>query len=286
MTRCSRWAGRKLQPSTRSGSCSRGRGGSQSAGRPSVEETPFFPATPLRSRLVRVFASFELERCGNLSQLLWPPQNIRCLGPLFLPQRQSGCKPFPPPLTFAKVCGVTQPDTTGLRVTVGDVTRELPTVRVGSLGRVPLVEFIGDSELTNAAAEAMLPLIPEDTEVLLTVVTNALPLTHELSDRSGIPYVVVRKKRRTYMQDPLIQDVPSLTLGVAETLWLDGRHAARLKGKRVTIVQDVVATGGTAQALARLVERAGGQVAGYLAAFKQGNTTLPLTYLQELPQSL
>lgn len=193
---------------------------------------------------------------------------------------------FPPPLTFAKVCGVTQPDTTGLRVTVGDVTRELPTVRVGSLGRVPLVEFIGDSELTNAAAEAMLPLIPEDTEVLLTVVTNALPLTHELSDRSGIPYVVVRKKRRTYMQDPLIQDVPSLTLGVAETLWLDGRHAARLKGKRVTIVQDVVATGGTAQALARLVERAGGQVAGYLAAFKQGNTTLPLTYLQELPQSL
>ena len=170
-----------------------------------------------------------------------------------------------------------------LTVQVGDVARTLPTVRAGNLGRVPLVEFIGDAEFTNAAAQALLPLIPPGTEVLLTVVTNALPLTHELSDRSGLPYVCARKKRRTYMQDPLIQNVPSLSLGVAETLWLDGPHAQRLRGKRVTIVQDVVASGGTAQALARFVEIAGGSVNGYLAAFRQGDTTLPVAYLQDLP---
>ena len=51
-------------------------------------------------------------------------------------------------------------------------------------------------------------------------------------------------------------------------------------------MQDVVASGGTAQALARLVARAGGTLCGYLAAFKQGDTTLPVTYLQELPRSL
>jgi adenine phosphoribosyltransferase len=179
-----------------------------------------------------------------------------------------------------------QPDNQALSVTVGAVTREFPTVRVGSVGRVPLVEFLGDSEFTKAAAQAMLPLIPEGTTMLLTVVTNALPLAHEISDRAGLPYVVVRKKRRTYMQEPLIQDVPSMTLGVSETLWLDGPHAARLKGQRVTIVQDVIASGGTAQALARLVERAGGTVQGYLAAFKQGESPLPLIYLQELPKSL
>lgn len=173
-----------------------------------------------------------------------------------------------------------------LKITVGTVTRELPSVQAGQLGRVPLVEFTGDSEFTNAAAQEMLPLIPAGTDVLLTVVTNALPLTHELSDRSGIPYVCVRKKRRTYMTDPLIQEVPSMTLGVSETLWLDGPHAARLKGQRVTIVQDVVASGGTAQALARLVERAGGTVNGYMAAFKQGQTSFDLKYLQELPARL
>ncbi|WP_104990818.1 phosphoribosyltransferase family protein [Deinococcus sp. NW-56] len=174
----------------------------------------------------------------------------------------------------------------GLRVSVGGVTRDLPTVRVGSVGRVPLVEFLGDSEFTNAVAEALVPLIPEGTEVLLTVVTNALPLAHEISDRAGLPYVVARKKRRTYMQSPLIQDVPSMTMGVAETLWLDGPHAERLRGKQVLVVQDVIASGGTAQALGRFVERSGGTLVGYLAAFKQGDSTLPLTYLQELPKSV
>ncbi|GGN42177.1 phosphoribosyltransferase family protein [Deinococcus daejeonensis] len=173
-----------------------------------------------------------------------------------------------------------------LTVTIGDVSRTLPTVRAGGMGRVPLVEFIGDSEFTKAVAQEMVALIPAGTEVLLTVVTNALPLTHELSDRSGLPYVCARKKRRTYMQHPLIQDVPSMTLGVAETLWLDGPHAERLKGKRVTIVQDVVASGGTAQALARLVERAGGTVSGYLAAFRQGTPTLDVIALQDLPRTL
>ena len=171
-------------------------------------------------------------------------------------------------------------------VTVGAVTRELPTIQVGEMGRVPLVELIGDVEFTAAVADALKPLVPEGTEVFLTVVTNSLPLTHALSERTGIPYEVVRKKRRTYMRDPLIQDVPSMTLGVSETLWLDGRHARDLAGKNVTIVVDVIATGGTVEAMTRLVERAGGKLAGILAAFKQGQSSLQYTYLQELPKVL
>jgi adenine phosphoribosyltransferase len=173
-------------------------------------------------------------------------------------------------------------------VRIGGVERTLPSARVGSMGRVPLVEFIGDSEFTNAVAQEMLVMIPEGTEVLLTVVTNALPLTHELSDRSGLPYECVRKKRRPYMTDPIIQDAPSMTLGVAETFWLDSPHAARLKGKRVAIVQDVISSGGTAQTLARIAERAGGTVVGYLAAFRQGEgaLSLPFKYLEKLPATI
>lgn len=171
-------------------------------------------------------------------------------------------------------------------VKIGQVSRDLPAVRVGNLNHVPLVEFVGDSEFTNETAQAMLELIPEGTELLLTVVTNALPLTHEISDRSGIPYVCARKKRRTYMTDPLILNVPSMTLGVTETLWLERLHGERMAGKKVTIVQDVVATGGTARALARFVELAGGTVHGYITAFKLGESELPLRYLQELPTSI
>ena len=169
-------------------------------------------------------------------------------------------------------------------ITIGSVSRSLRTVPVGQVGYVPLVEFIGDSELTKAAARALLPLIPEGTQALLSVVTNALPLVHELSALSGLPYEVARKKRRSYMQRPLIQEVPGLTLGVSETLWLDSFHAQRLRDKQIAIVQDVIATGAVASALARLAERAGGTVNGYLAAFKQGETGLPLRFLQALPK--
>lgn len=112
----------------------------------------------------------------------------------------------------------TSPGNSPYQITVGSVTRQLRLVPVGQMGFVPLIEFIGDSKLTKAAAQALVALIPEGTEALLTVVTNALPLTHELSDLSSLPYQVARKKRRTYMQRPLIQEVPGLTLGVSETL--------------------------------------------------------------------
>ncbi len=171
-------------------------------------------------------------------------------------------------------------------VTVGNVTRELPTIQVGEMGRVPLVEFLGDAAFTNAVADALLPLLPAGAEVILSVSTSSIPLAHALSERSQLPYVIVRKKRRTYMRDPLIQDVPSMTLGVRETLWLDGRHARQLGGKQVAILTDVVSSGGTAEALARLTVRAGGEVAGYLAAFKQGEPRIDVRYLQELPKVL
>lgn len=171
-------------------------------------------------------------------------------------------------------------------VTVGTVTRELPTIQVGEMGRVPLVELLGDVEFTNAVADELVALVPPGTQLLLTVSTSSIPLAHALSERTGLPYQVVRKKRRTYMRDPLIQDVPSMTLGVNETLWLDGRHAAKLRGLRVAVLTDVVSTGGTSEALARLVERAGGTLGGYLSAFRQGEPRIDVKYLRELPKVL
>ena len=175
---------------------------------------------------------------------------------------------------------------TGYTVTVGNVTRELPTIQAGEMGRLPLVELLGDVEFTNAVADQLKALVPEGTEVLLSVSTSSIPLAHALSERTGLPYVVVRKKRRTYMRDPLIQEVPSMTLGVSETLWLDARHAQHLTGKRVAILTDVVSTGGTSEAMARLLERAGGKLAGFIAAFRQGEPRIDVKYLQELPKVL
>ncbi len=155
-------------------------------------------------------------------------------------------------------------------ITVGNVTRHVPLVETLPGMRIPLVEFLGDVELVREAARLLEPHLPEETEVLLTTECSPVTLTHTLAELRDLPYVVARRRRRAYMDDPLIQEVPSLTLGSSDTLWLDRRWAERIMNRKVAIVTDVVSTGGTIKALDRLTYRAGGHVIARLSVFQQG----------------
>jgi adenine phosphoribosyltransferase len=168
-------------------------------------------------------------------------------------------------------------------LTIGDLTRELPLVRPTPTTRLPLVEFLGDTQLAQAAAKATVALIPSGTDVLFTCETSSIPYVHSLAELMNLPYEVARKRRRPYMNDPIIQDVQSMTLGVGETLWLDLRHAANLRGKNVTIVLDVVASGGTVSSLEKMILRAGGKPHGRVAAFSHGLPKIDIIVMQELP---
>lgn len=168
-------------------------------------------------------------------------------------------------------------------ITLSGVHRELPFVRPTPNTLLPFVEFLGDVELTTAGARALLPLVPSDSEFLFTCETSSLPLVHVLAELSGLSYEVARKRRRPYMQDPLIQEVDSMTFGVGETLWLSRVRAAHLKGKRVAIVLDVIASGGTLSALEKMTIAAGGVPCARLAVFTYGDHSIPGSFVQQLP---
>ena len=169
-------------------------------------------------------------------------------------------------------------------IQIGSVTRRVPLHEPFPGVRIPLVNFLGDVEFVRAVANELLPKLPEATEILMTAETSSIPLTHELAAARGFDYLVARKRRRPYMVDPIIQEVESLTLGAGEVLWLDRRHAEQLLNKNVTLVMDVVASGGTMKALEHMVNRAGGKVVGRLAGFHQGETPLDIVTVAELPQ--
>ena len=173
--------------------------------------------------------------------------------------------------------------TDAFEITLGGVKRALPLVRPSPNIRLPLVEFLGDPELTRAAALEVQQRLPADADLIFTCETSSIVLAHVLSELTGLPYEVARKRRRPYMDDPLIQEVASMTLGVGETLWLAASHATRMKGKRVVVLLDVVSSGGTVLALERLVVRAGASVCGRLAVFSQGKPKIDVTTVQELP---
>jgi adenine phosphoribosyltransferase len=168
------------------------------------------------------------------------------------------------------------------RVIVGDQTRDLPVVSVGQVS-VALLNLLGDTHLTEAAANELAGRIPDGVEVLVTPEVKAVPLAHALSVRTGLPYVVVRKTEKPYMVGSIRSTVRSITTGVPQDLVIDGADVPRLRGRRVAIVDDVVSTGGTLHALGGLLAEVGATVHATLVVFTEGDERDDVVSLGHLP---
>ncbi len=79
-----------------------------------------------------------------------------------------------------------------------------------------------------------------------------------VADRLGLPFVPVRKPGKL----PAARMTVEYTLEYGENQ-LDIHADAIAPGERAFIIDDLLATGGTARAAAKLVELVGGQVAGF-----------------------
>ncbi len=167
-------------------------------------------------------------------------------------------------------------------INVGGVSRGLQIVNVCPVA-VALLNLLGDTELTEAAADELAKLLPADVEMLVTPEVKAVPLTHALSVRSGLPYVVARKTVKPYMLDPVTREVVSITTGKPQLLVLDGADVRRLKGKRVAIVDDVVSTGGTLDGLKDMLAGVGAKVVATLVVFTEGEARDDVIAVGHLP---
>lgn len=85
--------------------------------------------------------------------------------------------------------------------------------------------FEADPVLLADIAEALVSLLPPDTEVLAGLELGGVPIATALSLRTGIPAAFVRKEAKTY--------------GTAQLA-----EGADIAGKRVTVIEDVITTGG------------------------------------------
>lgn len=166
---------------------------------------------------------------------------------------------------------------------IAGVKRELPIVRVGPDVAVALLNLLGDTELTEAAAEALAQRLPPEVETLVTPEVKAVPLAHALSLITGKPYVVARKTEKPYMINPISRQVLSITTGKPQLLVLDGADVPLIRGKKVAIVDDVVSTGSTLAGLRELIESVGGQVVAVLTVFTEGTPRQDVIALGHLP---
>ena len=145
-------------------------------------------------------------------------------------------------------------------LTVAGVTRDLPILKLSDTLSIAGFIMLGDVELTLACARELAKRIPPDTEAILTAETKGIPLAAALAE---IPrYFVARKSIKAYMENVLWTKDISITTHGVQRLCLDGVDAARIKGRKVLLLDDVISTGGSMKALRILAEEAGAKVIG------------------------
>lgn len=170
-------------------------------------------------------------------------------------------------------------------MTIAGITRQLPLRPVNDDLMIGAFVIFGDVEMTVAAATALLKKLPE-YDYMVAPEAKAIPLIHEMARQSGRnDYFLVRKTPKLYMNGVFETEVRSITTATIQKLYMDGADAAKLKGKKVIIIDDVISTGESLKAVEELVKKAGGIVTGRVAILAEGDAAKrdDIIYLEKLP---
>ncbi|PJF45131.1 MAG: adenine phosphoribosyltransferase [Phototrophicales bacterium] len=158
------------------------------------------------------------------------------------------------------------------KVEVAGVTRELPLFEVAPGVRIAILNILGDVQLVDAVSrELAKKLEARKPEVLVTAEAKSIPLIHVLSTVMNVPYVVLRKKYKPYMGDAIEAETLSITTGEPQKLYLDEKDKDIISGRRVALVDDVISTGSTLQAMRLIMDKVGAEVVAEAAIFTEGD---------------
>lgn len=165
------------------------------------------------------------------------------------------------------------------------VKRELSFVELEGGRAFASFVLMGDTELVTACAPELAARIGA-VDVIVTAEAKGIALSYEISRLLGKKeFIVARKSVKSYMSGTLSVPVRSITTAGEQRLYLDGYDAARINGKSVCIVDDVISTGESLHALEALVKSAGGDVTRKAAVLAEGAAARreDIIFLQKLP---
>ena len=168
---------------------------------------------------------------------------------------------------------------------IAGLTRQLPLCKVSDTLYIGAFVIFGDVELTVCTAEALLKKAPEH-DVIITAESKGIPIAYEMARQEGVNrYIIARKAPKLYMKNVFTTEVKSITTEKVQVLCLDGEDAEYLRGKRVLIVDDVISTGESLNAIETLVNQAGGNIVGKMAILAEGDAQgrEDIIYLEPLP---
>lgn len=170
------------------------------------------------------------------------------------------------------------------KMKIAGLERELERFPVNDKLDIAAFIMFGDVEITEKAAQELLKICPEH-DVVVTAEAKGIPLCYEMARQGCRSYVIARKGIKVYMRNPIGVTVNSITTANEQKLYLGENDSEFLRGKKVLIVDDVISTGNSLDALERLVEQTGAKIVGKAAVLAEGDAKnrKDIIYLEELP---
>lgn len=167
---------------------------------------------------------------------------------------------------------------------IAGIERELQKFPVSDKLYIAAFIIFGDVELTERCAAELIKKSPE-FDYIVTPEAKSIPLAYEMSKQSGKKYIVVRKGVKVYMDNPVKVPVNSITTQNTQYLYLGHEDGDLLKGKRVLIVDDVISTGESIEAVKRLVNEFGADIVACCAPLAEGDAAdrKDIVFLEKLP---
>lgn len=165
------------------------------------------------------------------------------------------------------------------------IKRNLPIIKISEDLAIASFVILGDTELIVNVAPQIAKKLPE-VDILVTAEAKGIPLVYEISKLLNMKeYIIARKSIKPYMNNPITDEVVSITTQKEQTLCLDGSDAEKIMGKRVAIIDDVISTGESLSAIERLVEKAGGIITAKAAILAEGDAAdrTDIIFLEKLP---
>ena len=162
-------------------------------------------------------------------------------------------------------------------ITVAGVHRRLPVVPINENMSIAGFVIFGDTDVVEPCARALAAKLPKETEVLVTAEAKVMKMPR---------YVIARKSVKGYMRNPIITTVNSITnMGREQILVVDEHDAEFIKGKKVAIIDDVISTGSSIEAIEKLVRESGGEVIARAAVLAEGDAAdrSDIIYLEKIP---
>lgn len=141
---------------------------------------------------------------------------------------------------------------------VKDYIRTIPDFPKKGIMFRDIMTVLQDADGFSLAIDSMQKLIEDiDFDVVVGVESRGFILGAPIAYNLKKPFITVRKKGK--LPFSTIEEEYALEYGTAK---IEMHSDAIKEGQRAIIIDDLIATGGTVKAAARLVERLGGTVAG------------------------